>query len=119
MLEECIDINKAKHHQYIINPNFSPELKELSDLSNGVMDEIEQLRQEVVDDLNLSKDAKIVEHQTFTHVFEIDKKEGDNGMRNSTQNYKVVTVKQRIMTITCNKLKKLVEKYNQYEYEYQ
>jgi hypothetical protein len=41
MLEECIDINKAKHHQYIINPNFSPELKELSDQSNGVMDEIE------------------------------------------------------------------------------
>ena len=41
MLEECIDINKVKDHQYVINPNFSQELKEISDLSNGVMEEIE------------------------------------------------------------------------------
>lgn len=27
MLEECIDINKAKQNDYIIHPNFSPELK--------------------------------------------------------------------------------------------
>jgi len=27
MLEECIDIQSAKHNNYIINPNFSPELK--------------------------------------------------------------------------------------------
>ena len=44
MLEECIDISKVQQHQYVINPNFSPELKELNDLSNGVMEEIEELR---------------------------------------------------------------------------
>jgi len=27
MLEECIDIGKAKQNDYIINPDFSPELK--------------------------------------------------------------------------------------------
>lgn len=31
MLEECIDIGKAKQNDYIINPEFSPELKELND----------------------------------------------------------------------------------------
>ena len=30
MLEECIDIGKAKQNDYIINPEFSPELKELN-----------------------------------------------------------------------------------------
>jgi hypothetical protein len=31
MLEECIDIGKAKQNDYIINPAFSPELKVLDD----------------------------------------------------------------------------------------
>lgn len=31
MLEECIDIGKAKQNDYIINPDFSPELKVLDD----------------------------------------------------------------------------------------
>jgi hypothetical protein len=26
MLEECIDLNRARQNEYIINPNFSPEL---------------------------------------------------------------------------------------------
>ena len=118
MLEECIDVNKARQHQYVINPSFSPELKELSDLSAGVMSEIEQLRQEVVDDLGLTKEVKLATNQTYTYVFEIDKKEGDNGMRSSRENYKTVSCKMRIMAITCNRLKKLVEKYNHYESEY-
>ena len=36
MLEECIDIGKAKQNDYIINTDFSPELKELSQLQNRV-----------------------------------------------------------------------------------
>ena len=82
------------------------------------MKEIEELRQEVEDDLNLTKEAKLVSQQTYTYVFEIDKKEGDNGMRNSTENYKIVSCKMRIMNLTCNKLKKLVEKFNKYEEDY-
>jgi hypothetical protein len=29
MLEECIDIGKARQNDYIINPHFSPELQQL------------------------------------------------------------------------------------------
>ena len=39
-------------------------------------------------------------------------------MRKSTENYKIVSCKMRIMNITCNKLKKLVEKFNKYEEDY-
>ena len=31
MLEECIDIGKARNNDYIINPEFSPELKEINE----------------------------------------------------------------------------------------
>jgi len=31
MLEDCIDIGKARQNDYIINPNFSPELKTIND----------------------------------------------------------------------------------------
>ena len=30
MLEECIDIGRARQNEYIINSDFSPELKELA-----------------------------------------------------------------------------------------
>lgn len=47
MLEECIDIGKARHNDYMINPEFSPELKELSKMQNGVRKQLEVLRQQV------------------------------------------------------------------------
>ena len=44
MLEECIDIGKAKQNDYIINPDFSPELKDINDQVNGVKQKMERLR---------------------------------------------------------------------------
>ena len=41
MLEECIDIGKAKQNDYIINADFSPELRELSTEIQGVRDKME------------------------------------------------------------------------------
>ena len=43
MLEECIDIGKAKQNDYIINPDFSPELKELNTEINKVLDRMREL----------------------------------------------------------------------------
>lgn len=47
MLEECIDIGKAKQNDYIINPQFSPELKVLDDQINAVKKKMEKLRLQV------------------------------------------------------------------------
>ena len=44
MLEECIDIGKAKQNDYIINPEFSPELKELSVEIQLIRDKMEKLK---------------------------------------------------------------------------
>ena len=51
MLEECIDIGKAKQNDYIINPEFSPELKELSAEILLIREKMEKLKQSVEQDL--------------------------------------------------------------------
>lgn len=55
MLEECIDIGKAKQNDYIINPDFSPELKQLNEQINVVRKKMEKLRQAVDEDLGTNK----------------------------------------------------------------
>lgn len=47
MLEECIDIGKAKQNDYIINPDFSPELKVLDEQITKVKRAMERLRVQV------------------------------------------------------------------------
>ena len=47
MLEECIDIGKAKQNDYIINPDFSPELKELNVEIQLIRDKMEKLKAHV------------------------------------------------------------------------
>lgn len=47
MLEECIDIGKARQNDYIINPNFSPELKQISSEIEDVKRRMEKLRMAV------------------------------------------------------------------------
>lgn len=47
-----------------------------------------------------------------TFIFEVDKKEGDAGMRKSSINkYKIISIKNKIMSFTCNELKELVKEY--------
>ena len=43
-----------------------------------------------------------------TYIFEVDKKEGDAGMRKSNETYKMLSLKNRIMSFTCAGLKDLV-----------
>lgn len=83
MLEECIDIGKAKQNDYIINPEFSPELKELNTEIQIIRDKMEKLKQSVKDDLGTTKAVDLVESNLHTFMFEVDKKEGDAGVRKS------------------------------------
>mmetsp|Transcript_13194 Transcript_13194/g.9549 ORF Transcript_13194/g.9549 Transcript_13194/m.9549 type:complete len:102 (-) Transcript_13194:924-1229(-) len=101
MLEKCIDIGKAKQNDYIINPEFSPELKELSGEISRVKKKMETLKKRVEDDLQTTKPVNIVDSNLHTFVFEVDKKEGDAGMRQSKAAYKMISIKNRIMSFTC------------------
>ena len=83
MLEECIDIGKARQNDYIINPNFSPELKEIAKRIDEVKRRMGKLRDAVDSDLSVGKPVQLVESTLHKFVFEVLKAEGDAGMRNS------------------------------------
>ena len=51
-------------------------------------------------------------------MFEVDKKEGDAGMRKSGHQYKIISIKNRIMSFTNSELKELVREYNELEDNY-
>lgn len=79
---------------------------------------MESLRQQVEHDLGVSKSVSLVESNMHTFVFEVDKKEGDDGMRKSANNYKVISIKNRIMSFNNNALKDLVRNFTELEDQY-
>ena len=118
MLEECIDIGRAKQNDYIINPEFSPELKEINEQIKEVRRQMDRMKVAVEQDLQLSKPLNLVDSNMHTFVFEGDKKEGDAGMRKSNETYKMLSIKNRIMSFTCAGLKDLVRQYTELEEQY-
>ena len=67
----------------------------------SVKKRIEQLRQAVDDDLGVNKPVQLVESNLHTFVFEALKTEADAGIRKSKQTYKVISIKNRIMSFNC------------------
>jgi len=79
---------------------------------------MEKLKRAVEADLGTTKRVDLVESNLHTFMFEVDKKEGDAGFRKSKNTYKVISIKNRIMSFTCNELKELVREYNELEDNY-
>lgn len=79
---------------------------------------MERLRQAVENDLGTNKPVAIVESNMHSFIFEVDKKEGDTGMRKSNETYKMLSLKNRIMSFTCAGLKDLVRQYSELEEQY-
>jgi len=69
---------------------------------------MEQLRRAVENDLGTNKPVNVCDSNMHTYIFEVDKKEGDAGMRKSKETYKIISLKNRIMSFTCSGLKDLV-----------
>lgn len=116
MIEQSIDINKAKRGEYIINPSFSPKLGELNKNIEEVRAKIDELKDQVADDLGI--DVKLVDNNTYTFLFEVNKKEGDEAFRKSKTKYKSISIKQKAISFTINDLQDLVSDYNDYTSTY-
>lgn len=76
---------------------------------------MEKLRHDVDNDLGVSKPVSLVDSNMHTYIFEVEKKEGDSGMRKSQQQYKIISIKNRIMSFTCSGLKDLVRQFTDIE----
>jgi DNA mismatch repair protein MSH2 len=116
MIEQSIDMNKAKRGEYIINPSFSPKLGELNKNIEEVRSRIDELREQVSDDLGI--DVKLTDNNTYTFVFEVNKKEGDEAFRKSKNKYKTISIKQKAISFTVNDLQDLVSDYNDHTQSY-
>jgi hypothetical protein len=79
---------------------------------------METLKTSVEQDLGTTKRVDLVESNLHTFMFEVDKKEGDAGVRKSNNQYKIISIKNRIMSFTCGELKELVREYNELEDNY-
>jgi DNA mismatch repair protein MSH2 len=116
MIEQSIDMGRAKRGEYIINPSFSPKLGELNRSIEQVREQIEELRKETADDLGI--DVKLIDNNTYTFVFEVNKKEGDEAFRKSKTGYKTISIKQKAISFTVGDLQGLVSDYNDYTSTY-
>lgn len=116
MIEQSLDMEKAKRGEYIINPSFSPKLGELNKNIEKARREIESLKESVSDDLGI--DVKLVDNNSYTFVFEVGKKEGDDAFRKSKAKYKTVSIKNKSISFTTNDLQDLVSDYNEYTANY-
>lgn len=79
---------------------------------------MEQLRGQVEQDLGVTRRVEIVESNLHTYIFEVDKKEGDAGIRKYGNRYKIISIKNRIMSFTCNELREIIKEYNELEDNY-
>lgn len=70
--------------------------------------------------MDCQKPVNLIESQMHTFVFECDKKEGDAGMRKAQKkyNYKIISIKNKIMSFTVQELKDLVREFNELEDSY-
>ena len=86
MIEDSIDIGRARQNDYVIKAEIDKELKVCKDNMDQVHKDIEDLRQAVENDLGVSKRISLSDSQQFTYLFEVNKKEGDAGL-NAVFNY--------------------------------
>jgi DNA mismatch repair protein MSH2 len=117
MIEQSIDMDKAKTGEYLITASFSQKLTEINTKVNKTLGQMENLRKEVEEDLG-NCDVKLVDHNTLTFVFEVNKKEGDDAFRQTNKKYKTISVKQRTLTFVNSDLSELVADYNDQKSEY-
>jgi len=85
---------------------------------NAVKRQMDAMRQAVQNDLRTNKPVNLVDSNMHTFIFEVEKKEGDAGMRSSQETYKIISIKNRIMSFTCSGLKDLVRQFNELEEQY-
>jgi len=64
------------------------------------MSKIKQFREMLEDELGI--DIQLIEHKTYTYIFECNKKRGDKAIRNSGRHLKKITLKKNKMSFTCN-----------------
>eukprot|EP00743_Colponemidia_sp_Colp-15_P004157 GILK01004486.1.p1 GENE.GILK01004486.1~~GILK01004486.1.p1 ORF type:complete len:812 (-),score=171.25 GILK01004486.1:123-2225(-) len=129
MIEQAVDLPRAAKHQYLINPQFSPEFAELAADKEDIEEEMQRLKDKVESELGCTKPkkggdvVKLEEHNTHGYVFRVSKKEGDKAFRELSSagraTYRQITVRKDGIVFNCKELQDLCSRYGRCNREYQ
>ncbi|KAI0073650.1 DNA mismatch repair protein [Panus rudis PR-1116 ss-1] len=75
MVEETLDLDELKNHQFVIKPDYDPKLKELFEKLNEIKDGLDEEHQQAGRDLDLELDKKLhlEKNPTYGHCFRVTK----------------------------------------------
>lgn len=109
LVEKGIDMQRFEAEKnYFVNPRFDDTLQQIDTKSRQVDIEIEDLRKSMMVKLNLSKEIKLIPSNSQLYLFECNKKDIDQAMRNFPAiELKIVTHKANTVSFTCADLKYL------------
>ena len=117
MIEKSIDLSKIYEGEYMISPKFSEKLTEINQRIVQTRKKLDTLKESISDDLG-GIDVKIVESNSHVFLLEVKKKEGDAAFRASKKTYKQVSIKNRIIAFTCEKMQNLIIEYSEHRDTY-
>ena len=118
LIEEAIDIRKARIEEYVVKPGFSDELTELERERQEVLNKMEEEREKVEDLLRSEKGVKLVESKSMGFVYEVKKKEGYEGFRDCKRHFRQLTTTKTNISFTDPVLKSFVEQYHRIHHNY-
>ena len=118
LIEEAIDIRKARIEEYVVKPGFSDELRELESERQEVLNKMEEEREKVEDLLRSEKGVKLVESKSMGFVYEIKKKEGYEEFRDCKRHFRQLTTTKTNISFTDPVLKSFVEQYQRIHHNY-
>lgn len=120
LVEVSIDLDQLENGEYMISPNYDPDLAALKDELNAIEHQIDNLHKQTANDLDLPLDKalKLEKGTQFGHVFRITKKEEQKVRKKLSTHYIVLETRKDGVKFTNSKLKKLGDQYQKILSEY-
>ncbi|KAF9004638.1 DNA mismatch repair protein [Cyathus striatus] len=116
MVEQTLDLEELDNHNYVIKPDYDPNLKELANNLTKVRDGLDKEHQDVGRDLNLELDKKLhlENSQVYGYCFRLTKTDG----KNLSKKYIELGTNKSGVYFTTKKLKGFAEDYKDYTQRY-
>jgi sulfur transfer protein SufE len=111
LIEQSINLEKAKNLEYEISPVYSKNLQNLDNERKKCMEEINQIKELVEKELKI--EAKLVESNSHVFLLESKKADADTAFRNhkGSRQYKTISVKNRVLCYSTNDLQASIAEY--------
>ncbi|KAJ2912918.1 hypothetical protein MD484_g7501, partial [Candolleomyces efflorescens] len=111
MVEQTIDLEELDRHNYVIKPDYDPQLEALAQTISKVRDGLDEEHAEIGEELNLELDKKLhlENNQVYGYCFRLTK----NDAKNLPKKFIDLGTNKSGVFFSTKKLKKLAEEYKE------